>query len=359
MYENITYEDILQRMLDRVPNSMDKREGSIIYDALAPAAVELKLMYIELDTIMNESFADTASREYLIRRASERGIIPEPATNAILKGVFTPSGVDVLGKRFNCDELNYIAIEKITDGEYKMQCETVGACGNVNFGEMIPIEYINDLNTARLTEILIPGEDEEGTEAFRKRYFSSFESQTFGGNIADYKQKTNSIPGVGSTKVTPVWNGGGTVLLTITNSSFETASEELIQLVQETIDPTKDGAGKGLAPIGHIVTVRSATNLSIVVTTNITYDSDNSFNTLKTQIEEVIEGYLYELRKAWGDDEYLIVRSSQIDARLLNIVGIVDVQSTYINGVKNVKVPEHQIPIMGGVTEYDKASKSD
>ena len=44
MYENVTYEDILQRMLDRVPDSMDKREGSIIYDALAPAAVELQLM---------------------------------------------------------------------------------------------------------------------------------------------------------------------------------------------------------------------------------------------------------------------------------------------------------------------------
>lgn len=86
MYENITYEDILQRMLDRVPNNMDKREGSIIYDALAPAAIELQLMYIELDVIMNESFADTASREYLIKRASERGITPEPATNAILKG---------------------------------------------------------------------------------------------------------------------------------------------------------------------------------------------------------------------------------------------------------------------------------
>ena len=118
MYENVTYEDILQRMLDRIPNTMDKREGSIIYDALAPAALELQLMYIELDVIMNESFADTASREYLIRRANERGITPEPATNAILKGVFTPATVDVLGKRFSCGKLNYIAIEKITDGEY-------------------------------------------------------------------------------------------------------------------------------------------------------------------------------------------------------------------------------------------------
>lgn len=349
MYENITYESILKRMLDRVPNNIDKREGSIIYDALAPAAVELQLMYIELNAIMNESFADTASREYLIRRASERGITPEPATNAILKGVFTPTTIDVIGKRFNCGKLNYIAIEKITDGEYKMQCETVGLEGNASFGQMIPIEYIEGLETAELTEILIPGEDEEDTEVFRKRYFSSFESQAFGGNIADYKQKTNSIPGVGSTKVTPVWNGAGSVLLTIINSNYEVASEELVQLVQETIDPTQDGTGKGLAPIGHSVYVMSASNVNIGINTNITYDSNYSFEVLETQIKETIEDYLLELRKTWGDSENLIVRSSQIDARLLDIVGIVDIQNTYVNDVKNYTLDWFSIPTFGGV----------
>lgn len=351
MYESVTYEDILQRMLDRIPNTMDKREGSIIYDALAPAAIELQLMYIELDVIMNESFADTASREYLIRRANERGITPESATNAILKGVFTPATVNVLGKRFNCGEFNYIATEKITDGEYQMQCETAGLDGNMNFGQMIPIEYIEGLETAELTEILIPGENEEDTEVFRERYFKSFESQAFGGNVADYKQKTNSIQGVGSTKVTPVWNGGGTVLLTIINSNFEAASEELIQLVQETIDPTQDAAGKGLAPIGHIVTVNSAEEISVNVTTTITYESNYSFDTLKTQIEEVIENYLHELRKTWGDNEYLTVRSSQIDARLLDVVGIIDIQNTYVNGVKNFVTSKDQIPTMGSVVD--------
>jgi uncharacterized phage protein gp47/JayE len=329
---------------------MDKREGSIIYDALAPAAVELQLMYIELDTIINESFADTASRKYLIRRANERGITPEPATNAILKGVFTPTFIDVLGKRFSCGELNYIAIEKIADGEYQMQCETVGLDGNANFGQMIPIEYIEGLESAELTEILIPGEDEEDTEIFRERYFKSFESQAFGGNIADYKQKTNSIQGVGSTKVTPVWNGGGTVLLTIINSNFEAASDELIQLVQETIDPTQDASGKGVAPIGHIVTVNSAEEVSVNVTTSITYESNYSFDDLKTQIEEVIENYLSELRKTWGDNESLTVRSSQIDARLLDIVGIIDVQDTKVNDLRNLTISEYQIPVMGSVT---------
>lgn len=353
MYENVTYEDIIKRMLDRVPNSMDKREGSIIYDAIAPAAVELQLMYIELDAVMNEAFADTASREYLIRRARERGMIPEPATNAVMKGVFTPSSVDVLGKRFSCDNLNYIAIEKITDGEYQMQCETVGVDGNAKFGQMIPIEYVEGLETAELTEILIPGEDEEDTEVFRGRYFKSFELQAFGGNVADYKQKTNSIPGVGSTKVTPVWNGGGTVLLTIINSNFEAASDELIESVQNTIDPTQDAGGSGLAPIGHIVTVESALEVPIHVTTTITYDSGHSFDGMKEEIEDVIKRYVAELRETWGDVEHLTVRSSQIDARLLDVAGIVDIQDTYVNGVKAFELGSLEIPVIGSVGDNE------
>ena len=49
----MTYEEILQRMLDRVPNNIDKQEGSIISNALAPAAVELAQMYIEVERILN------------------------------------------------------------------------------------------------------------------------------------------------------------------------------------------------------------------------------------------------------------------------------------------------------------------
>ena len=50
MYEEETYEEILYRMLDRVDDSFDKREGSVIYDALAPAAAEHAIMYMELQS---------------------------------------------------------------------------------------------------------------------------------------------------------------------------------------------------------------------------------------------------------------------------------------------------------------------
>nr|DAW39706.1 MAG TPA: Baseplate J like protein [Caudoviricetes sp.] len=352
-YEDITYEVILQRMLDRVPNNMDKREGSIIFDALAPAAVELQLMYIELDTILKETFADTAQRDYLVRRAAERGIEPYEATYATLKGIFTPSSLEIpIGSRFSCNELNYVITSKIQDGEYQLQCETLGVDGNANFGDLIPIDYIQGLETAKLTELLIPGEDEEDVESLRERYFASFETKPYGGNKKDYIQKTNAIAGVGSTKVTPIWQGGGTVLLTILNSEYSKASNALIKAVQEEIDPTQDGTGMGIAPIGHIVTVQTVEEVPINVKATFGFDEGYSFNSLKSTIQNVISEYLLDLRKNWANQISTVVRISQIETKILQIEGIIDIQNTKINGsTSNLTLTEYQVPIFGGVNQ--------
>lgn len=352
-YEDATYETILQRMLDRVPNNMDKREGSIIYDALAPAAVELQLMYIELDTILKETFADTAQRDYLVRRAAERGIEPYNATYATLKGLFTPTSLDIpIGSRFSCNELNYIVISKIQDGEYQLQCETFGVSGNGNFGDLIPIDYIQGLETAKLNELLIPGEDEEDVESLRQRYFSSFDTKPYGGNKKDYIEKTNAIHGVGSTKVTPVWQGGGTVLLTILDSEFNKASNVLMKTVQSEIDPTQDGVGLGVAPIGHIVTVKTVDEIPINVKATFGFDEGYSFNTLKNTIINVISEYLLDLRKNWANQSNTVVRISQIETKILQIEGIIDIQNTKINNsTSNLTLTEYQIPTMGGVSQ--------
>lgn len=352
MYEKVTFESLLERMLSRVPDTLDKREGSIIYDAIAPAAVELQLLYIELDNIMNESFADTASREFLIKRAAERGLTVEPATSAILKAVTFPNNLDIpIGSRYSLNELNYVVIKKIKDGEYRVKCETKGVVGNKYFGDLIPIEYINDLETIKLIELLIPGENEEGTEALRKRYFESFESKAFGGNKKDYIQKTNAIAGVGATKVTPVWQGGGTVLLTIVSSEFKKGSSELIQTVQKEIDPTKDGTGVGLAPIGHVVTVQSAEEKTINITTNITFQEGYSFSGQSEAIKSAVESYLAEIRKEWSNEISSVVRISQIETRILNLTGVLDITGTKINEANsNLVLGQYQIPVLGGIS---------
>ncbi len=397
MYD-VTYDEILKRMLSRVSDKFDKREGSMIFDTHSPTALELQLLYVELNRLIAEAYGDSASREYLIRRCKERGIAPYEATHAILKGEFTPTNIDVTGRRFNIGSMNFIVTEKIADGEYQVQCESSGMIGNQQLGTMIPIDYIEGLQTAELTEVLIPGEDEEDTEDLRNRYFDSFNEKAFGGNIRDYLEKTNAIPGVGSTKVTRAWNNdlrpaemipstvvqtwyntikttlsgepatwletvfnaavnkklttGGTVLLTILNSDFGIASDTLIQTVQQTIDPDENaGEGYGVAPIGHIVKVESAKTKTVTVKTNLTFDIGYSWSNLQNSINDIISNYLLELRKSWADSPYLVVRISQMETRLLGIKGIVDIGNTQINGASdNLTLGKFEVPVFGGAS---------
>lgn len=398
MYENTTYELIRDRMLARVPDKFDKREGSVIWDTHSPTAIELQILYLELDHILKEAYGDSASREFLILRCRERGIYPYQATHAVLKGVFVPAGIDVSGHRFNIGEMNYTVTEKIADGEYMVECESSGIKGNQYLGNMIPMEYIKGLKTAELTEILIPGEDEEETEDLRKRYFESFDENSFGGNRADYLEKTNAVPGVGRTKVTRVWNSdispatmipeesveawydtvketleeearrwmdavfhaakekkltvGGTVLLTIINSEYGVASDALIQAVQTAIDPeVHAGEGYGLAPIGHVVKVESAKAKQINIESTLTFEPGYGWSNLQASLEEAVSDYLLELRKEWAESPYLVVRISQIDNRLLSVPGVLDVQNTSINGDrKNLNLGKYEIPVLGGVS---------
>ena len=355
MYEAMTYEVILQRMLERVKDThpdLDTREGSIIYDALAPAAVELQNAYLELDMVLDEAFADTASRYYLIKRAAERGLLPYDATRAIVKGVFTPSTVVIpIGSRFACGTQTYTVKEKIADGAYRLECETAGEAGNESSGILVPVDYVDGLETATLTELLIPGEDEEETEAFRKRYFNSLNAQAFGGNVADYQEKVNSLQGVGGVNVYPVWNGGGTVKLVVITSQYTKPTQELLDFVKNEIDPEEQsGTGVGLAPIGHVVTVAGVEEVPIDVAMQITFQEGYTWEDIQSEAGDRLEEYLLELRKAWSDSKELVVRISQMETRILNLTGVLDVTRTTINGAaQNLALSSDSIPGKGGI----------
>lgn len=400
MYEKETYDVILKRMLDRVSDKLDKRESSLIWDTQSSTAIELQILYIELDTLITNSYGDTAAREFLVLLCKDRGITPETATNAILKGEFVPETIDVTGQRFNIGDMNYVVTEMISPGTYQVMCETPGVIGNQYLGQMIPMEYIDGLQTANLIEILIPGEDDEDTEVLRERYFDSFKEQAFGGNRAAYIEAVRKINGVGDLKVTRNWNSdihpadmipcaavqawfnsvigtldtevakwlslvymaayekkltvGGTVLITVVDSdNFGKASEILIGEIQNTLDPDDEtGEGVGLAPIGHVVKVKSADEVTINITTNITFEEGYSWSNLKTLITNAISDYLLELRKKWANYTYTIVRISQIDSRILSVTGIGDVTDTKLNGSsENITLSAYEIPVIGEVSE--------
>ncbi len=401
MFEEYNFDYLVNKMLSNISDKVDKREGSVIYDAIAPAALELANFYIALDMVMNEVFADSASYYYLIKRAAERGLYPKEETYSIGKMVVTPSDAVInAGDRFNLDTLNYEVIEPIEgeSGAYKIQCETAGTVGNQQLGTLLPIEYIERLETAKLTEILITGEDEEDVESLRERYFASFTNKAFGGNRTDYINKVNDIDGVGGCKVIRMWkNGynpaamiptdaitswisnqsadtvgtdvhewlmliynaavrklltvGGTVKVIIITSEFRAPSKTLVDTVQQVLDPVETaGEGDGLAPIGHVVNVVGVQEENINIALELTFEDGCTFADLKPSIEETIDSYFEQLRQAWRKNNNLVIRKSQIEALIINLDGIIDISDTKINGVaENLILDADHIPVRGEI----------
>ena len=72
----------------------------------------------------------------------------------------------------------------------------------------------------------------------------------------------------------------------------------------------------------------------------------------KEQIEEAVQGYLLELRQSWEKNELndMYVRISQIEARMLAVEGVEDVQDTTLNGsTDNLVLDFDKIPTFGGL----------
>lgn len=401
MYEAQTYESILARMLQKalsINSNLDTREGSLVWYGDAPAAVELQNLYIALDTVLNETFADTATRPYLILRAAERGLSPQPASPAILQMAITPTTLFLpLNTRFSIGELNYYVSADRGSGNYELTCETAGEAGNNYTGTVIPIEYVDGLETCKITSVLVPGEDEEDTELFRQRYLNSLNAQAFGGNQIDYIEKVNAIPGVGGVKVYRAWNGdlkpanmippkeaeawieglsgvpepvklwldtvyaaaknnmftvGGTVKLVVINSTFTVPSPTLVEQVQTAVDPLQNaGEGVGIAPIGHVVRVEGVQEETVDLGFALYYQRGWSWEDVFGYVTEAINGYFLELAQSWADqDEALVVRISQIESRLLGITGILDIANTTINEkAANHTLALDHIPVLGSL----------
>ena len=405
MFENMTYEALVKRALARVPPTMDKREGSMVFNGVAPSMAELAQLYIAADFVFQATYLLTAPREYLIKRASDRNMAPYPATAAVYRAEFNREVPE--GTRFSCEDVNFVVTGRMdpeddteTGLSHRVTCEKVGAATNQYTGQLIPVEYLDGLTRAELVELLVPGEDDEETEIFRQRVLDSFQSQAFGGNQADYKEKVLAMPGVAALKVHPVWNEGlrpstlipgdevtawleasvgalepavaawltavytaakdklltvgGTVKLVLLAANNTVPTDTLIDEVQTAVDPTENaGEGLGLAPIGHVVHVTGVATEPVNVTLNLTFAPGWSWEAVKSYVEDVIDNYFVELAKTWASSDFLVVRISQIESRILAgcATMITDIDGTRINGVEsNLALGADSIPVRGEVS---------
>lgn len=372
-----TFEYLMDQALSSVPDTIDKRQGSIIYDALAPACYELAEFYMELKKTLQNAFIETATGVYLDYKVAEQRLTRNEATYAIKKGEFInssdqPASIP-LGTRFSTISgdvgINYYVLEPymsdgaVVPGAYKLKCETLGTVGNSYTGELLPLSNIANLKSAIMSDLLTPARDVETDEDLRSRYFERINQNAFGGNVAQYDQMLKDIPGVGEVQIYPVWNGGGTVKCSIIDTQYNAVSQDFINTIQNLVDPPTQGLGLGMAPIGHTVSIVTPTIYTVNVDATVSLQNGYTLAQLQSAISDAIEEYLLELRTLWGVpsalNEYsLAIYVARINAAILSVPGVANVTGTTINGstlditlVEDAQV--QQLPILGTVTIHE------
>lgn len=376
-----SFEKIMDRCLgNKILENVDKRPGSIIYDALAPICIELAEAYVKMDIMEEQTFLSTATGINLDKRAFDYGLSRTPATNALRIAEFKKYKMDsdgnfahddkgnkilidmdiTEGARFTLPEDSSITFEYIgkTDGYNILKCEQTGTKGNEHIGTILPLVPIKNLIEAKIISTYKPAEDEETDEELRERVIDSINYSSFGGNIEDYIEKVNAIDGVGNTKVFPAWQYNGSVLLSIVDPIFNPITDEFARNLKEQIDPDEStGQGVGIAPIGHYVTITTPVKKYVNISMNVELTNTVTLETIKEDIEKKISEYFETVRKSFGQNVNLTIYRARIIEKVLELKEVLNIKDVALNGdfidvtfIDEGLIGYQYLPYMGEVT---------
>lgn len=373
---NYTRAAIQAALLERVDDTLDKREGSLIQTALGPVAWWLEGNYMTLDQIQQNGSPFYAAGDALDNIVALRGLTRKAATPAVRQGTFDASIAE--GAQFKtingADSVIFTAGDLISEDSgtyvYEMTCQTAGLIGNSYVGSILPVTAVPGLTSAYLGTIIAEGTEEETDTSLRARFFDSFGAAPYGGNIAEYRQAILAIAGVGAVQIYPAWQGGGTVLCSILNDQLMPASPALVATVQEDICPAEEGGsapspnGYGIAPIGAAVTITTGTEYDLNISADIEFQGTigNGLELYQQEIEAAIRSYIQTVRASWGKAlqahrvEYPVsVYAARLIYAILSVPEVVNVRNLTVNGqTGDLELTEtaalQQVPVVGEIT---------
>lgn len=335
-------EEIQNRILSNISNQYDKSHGSFFYDTISPVAIELENQNEKLKTILDKAFVETASGEYLDKRALEQGLTRKLATKS--SGIVQISGLENAlvekGIIVSSDTVNFIVQEnkKIDSSgrvDVLVECEKEGSLGNIPGGAIkyFPVT-ISGLTSVSNLNSITNGYDGESDEELRNRYFEKIKAPSTSGNKFHYISWAKEIVGVGDAQCIPLWNGNGTVKVVIADSNKRAANSELIKKVKDYIEEQR--------PIGADVTVVSAAEKFIDIAASIKLAQGYNIGQVQGLFEKAVTEYFKEISFV---ESYISI--AKIGNILLRIQGVLDYSDLKLNNdVKNISLKESENSII-------------
>ena len=328
----ITAEQITKEGLDALDDKYQKTVGFFAWDyfsAIGKVLYKLwqKIGYIAscLADLRNMDYEDLVQFVFQTRGMNAKKAASSSGYLTVLNG----NGTINIGNVFETpDGLQFQAIEKkdvLAGDKFKASCLTKGIIGNVPKGAIsVMPSTIQGIVSVINEEAFTGGYEDETKEDLLQRYYDDIQKPVTSGNIYHYIKWALEVTGVGNAKVKPLWNGDNTVKVVILDSNKNIPSKELVNKVQDYIDPGSKGLGLGQAPLGAYCTVCAAEPKYLNVKNKIKLKSGIERSEVVNNIRRDIEEYL---KVAAFDEAVKYISYSKIGSLIMNADGVYDYDS--------------------------------
>lgn len=347
-----TANEILTDLLAAMPDSYQKTVGYPTHDLLAAAALrmegtdaEVAAMRAALDP---ENLTGGDLDRYVFPRAGlERrqatfatGTLTVTGTGTVNQGALFESGG---GIQFAASE----TVQITGEGQVPVTCRVDGAAGNLPAHSITQMPVtLQGISACDNPEPTTGGYDEEDDAAYYARYLLKIRTPATSGNVYHYQSWALEVAGVGAVQVFPLARGQGTVDIVLIDSTGQPAPPDLVQQVQDYIDPGGTGEGYGQAPIGAQCLVEAATVTEIALSAAVFKLDTADEEAVTAGIKAAVGAYLAEI--AFQQDYVSLAR---ITERILAVEGVRDLESLTLNGgTDNVHLDERACAVLGEVT---------
>ena len=350
-------ETVLNELLGGMSDKYDKRPGHLVNDFMTAVANAVEKRDKKIDIV--ESKLDVRNLKgdeldlYITQNSDKTRHLATYATAVVtiigncdfVKGDIaeTPSGIQ------------FEFVENISiagTAETTLKAVIPGSSGNVRANTItqipVTVQGLTSINNALDAQ---DGYDKEEDQHFSERFLEGEQAEETQGNKAQHKSWVKSVQGVGDAKVFPLQNAAGvttdnSVLTVIVDSNILPASAELINTVQEIINPlSENGHGSGLAPLGCYAYIESANplNLNVTFTGVLTQGITNEAATISVSLK--IKEYLKDVYKS-----NKIISFAQMGVSILAADGLEDYSNLMINGsTENIIVPDKSVAVLESV----------
>lgn len=376
MFEEKTFEKLMEKAKTYAPKDIDTSVGSVMYDNAAPLCMLLAEAYIDLSLLSEQVTMVTATGRYLDEHAAPYNIKRDSAKPYIYEFVKEYSGSESLvGQRFFAED-NYYTIVDI-NGELFVQCETAGTgVARLAVGTaIVPVYNITGLSSARVGEVYQYSSDEPTDEEFRMELQDAVADPAENANTAQIRKWAKDFKcDYGGIKNAMVYKTSiydeeqnriigsmpNNVAIFLNVDKLENEAE-IVAAFQEYIDPHREGYGEGEGIIGTVYSVYPLQSADISISCTIYKNSTVDDDTLKTSIQNAVNAYLEKLVDERPNSEtYIYLYRTNLQAVIENVEGVAQCEDMNINGnPKNIKLYARMRPVISSANDITISSLSE